>query len=185
MGFCRSGLLRQRDPHAQHRQDGRPRALRFAQFYNMARCCPTRASIMTGLYPHQAGIGHDESEARDHIPAYEGELNSDHCVTSRRSPPRCRLSHRNGRQVASGSSVIAQLPRERGQGRARISNRMCRSRPAKPTGRATADSKNTGARFPASMITTIRTAWFTTSKPSSPTNRISTTPISSPITPCN
>ena len=32
--------------------------LRFTQFYNTARCCPTRASLMTGLYPHQAGIGH-------------------------------------------------------------------------------------------------------------------------------
>lgn len=32
--------------------------LRFTQFYNTARCCPTRASLMTGLYPHQAGVGH-------------------------------------------------------------------------------------------------------------------------------
>lgn len=32
--------------------------LRFSQFYNTARCCPTRASLLTGLYPHQAGIGH-------------------------------------------------------------------------------------------------------------------------------
>lgn len=32
--------------------------LRFRQFYNTARCCPTRASLMTGLYPHQAGVGH-------------------------------------------------------------------------------------------------------------------------------
>lgn len=31
--------------------------LRFSQFYNCARCCPTRASLLTGLYPHQAGIG--------------------------------------------------------------------------------------------------------------------------------
>jgi arylsulfatase len=31
--------------------------LRFTQFYNTARCCPTRASLLTGLYPHQAGIG--------------------------------------------------------------------------------------------------------------------------------
>ncbi|AQQ09111.1 Arylsulfatase [Sedimentisphaera cyanobacteriorum] len=31
--------------------------LRFSQFYNSARCCPTRASLLTGLYPHQAGIG--------------------------------------------------------------------------------------------------------------------------------
>lgn len=33
------------------------RGLRFNQFYNNARCCPTRASLMTGLYAHQAGIG--------------------------------------------------------------------------------------------------------------------------------
>jgi arylsulfatase A-like enzyme len=32
--------------------------LRFTQFYNTARCCPTRASLLTGLYPHQAAIGH-------------------------------------------------------------------------------------------------------------------------------
>ncbi len=32
--------------------------LRFSQFYNTARCCPTRASLLTGLYAHQAGIGH-------------------------------------------------------------------------------------------------------------------------------
>jgi arylsulfatase len=30
----------------------------FTQFYNTARCCPSRASLLTGLYPHQAGIGH-------------------------------------------------------------------------------------------------------------------------------
>ena len=31
--------------------------LRFSQFYNAARCCPTRASLLSGLYQHQAGIG--------------------------------------------------------------------------------------------------------------------------------
>jgi arylsulfatase A-like enzyme len=31
--------------------------LRFTQFYNTARCSTTRASLMTGLYPHQAGMG--------------------------------------------------------------------------------------------------------------------------------
>ena len=48
--------------------------MRFAQFYNMARCCPTRASIMTGLYPHQAGIG-CMNQKLDAKPAYNGELN--------------------------------------------------------------------------------------------------------------
>jgi arylsulfatase len=32
--------------------------LRFSQFYNCARCCPTRASLLTGLYPQQTGVGH-------------------------------------------------------------------------------------------------------------------------------
>jgi arylsulfatase len=52
--------------------------LRFAQFYNAARCCPTRASLMTGLYPHQAGIGHMVGNRG--YPAYQGYLN-DRCVT--------------------------------------------------------------------------------------------------------
>jgi len=59
--------------------------LRFTQFYNTARCCPTRASLMTGLYPHQAGVGHmaehDGKKLADiGLPGYRGELN-EHCVT--------------------------------------------------------------------------------------------------------
>lgn len=33
------------------------KGLRFTQFYNAGRCCPTRASLLTGVYPHQAGMG--------------------------------------------------------------------------------------------------------------------------------
>ncbi|QDT80062.1 Arylsulfatase [Gimesia maris] len=52
--------------------------LRFSQFYNAGRCCPTRASLMTGLYPHQAGIGW--MNRNDKLPAYQGELNQN-CVS--------------------------------------------------------------------------------------------------------
>ncbi len=52
--------------------------LRFTQFYNTARCCPTRASLMTGLYPHQAGIGHMSGD--DQLPGYRGVL-AGRCVT--------------------------------------------------------------------------------------------------------
>ena len=31
--------------------------VRFTDFYNAARCCPSRATLMTGLYQHQAGVG--------------------------------------------------------------------------------------------------------------------------------
>ena len=58
--------------------------LRFTQFYNTARCCPTRASLLTGLYPHQAGIGHMVGEhnggGSDRPAAYQGDLN-ERCQT--------------------------------------------------------------------------------------------------------
>ena len=52
--------------------------LRFTQFYNTARCCPTRAALLTGLYPHQAGVGWMTDDQK--LPGYAGRLN-DRCVT--------------------------------------------------------------------------------------------------------
>jgi len=52
--------------------------IRFTQFYNNCRCCPSRASLLTGLYPHEAGIGHMTSNQG--FDGYRGQLN-DHCVT--------------------------------------------------------------------------------------------------------
>jgi arylsulfatase len=54
------------------------RGIRFSQFYNCARCCPTRASLLTGLYPHQAGVGHMIQNRG--LPPYQGYLNR-HSVT--------------------------------------------------------------------------------------------------------
>ena len=56
--------------------------LRFRQFYNAARCCPTRASLLTGLYPHQAGMGRMVSAVGQPIEAgpYQGFL-ADSSVT--------------------------------------------------------------------------------------------------------
>ena len=53
--------------------------VRFTQMYNFARCCPSRAALLTGLNPHQAGIGHMTGG----IPGpsqYQGFLRLD-CVT--------------------------------------------------------------------------------------------------------
>src|ERR687892_66878 len=52
--------------------------VRFTQFYNTARCCPSRATLLTGLYAHQAGVGHMVQD-KGH-PSYQGYLN-DRCVT--------------------------------------------------------------------------------------------------------
>jgi len=45
---------------------------------NGARCCPTRASLLTGLYPHQTGIGHMTIDLGHE--SYRGNLNNN-CVT--------------------------------------------------------------------------------------------------------
>ncbi len=46
--------------------------LRFTQFYNTARCCPTRAALLTGVYQHQAGIG--LMTGNKNLPGYRGDL---------------------------------------------------------------------------------------------------------------
>uniref|UniRef100_UPI0036F1F24E sulfatase-like hydrolase/transferase n=1 Tax=Blastopirellula retiformator TaxID=2527970 RepID=UPI0036F1F24E len=58
------------------------RGVRFTQVYNSARCCPSRAALMTGLYPTQAGIG-DFTTAQPNPtrgPGYLGRLR-ENCVT--------------------------------------------------------------------------------------------------------
>ncbi len=55
--------------------------LRFSDFHNSPRCCPSRAALMTGLYSHQAGMGMMVSDyGRYPYPAYAGDL-SKGCVT--------------------------------------------------------------------------------------------------------
>ena len=63
--------------------------VRMTQFYNTSRSCPTRASLMTGLYQHQAGIGwmsedpfsNGERDPKDwEVAEYRGALNRN-CVT--------------------------------------------------------------------------------------------------------
>ncbi len=52
--------------------------IKFSQFYNGARSCPTRASLLTGLYAHQTGMGgmtHDSGHD-----SYRGDINYN-CVT--------------------------------------------------------------------------------------------------------
>lgn len=60
--------------------------IRFSQFHNNGRCCPTRATLMTGLPPHLVGIGHmtNPANSKQHdlgVDGYRGFLN-DACVTT-------------------------------------------------------------------------------------------------------
>ena len=74
MGFADLGAMGSeiRTPHI----DGMARqGTLLSAMYNCARCCPTRASLLTGLYPHKAGIGH--MGANLGTPAYQGFLRQD------------------------------------------------------------------------------------------------------------
>jgi arylsulfatase A-like enzyme len=86
MGFSDIGAYggEIKTPHIDSLAQG---GIRFSQFYNASRCCPTRATLMTGLHPHLTGIGHmtnspnhnkyDKGEA---FPSYRGFLNRQ-CAT--------------------------------------------------------------------------------------------------------
>lgn len=52
--------------------------VRFTRFYNTSRCCPTRASLLTGVYNQQAGIG--EMTTDMNLPGYRGHI-TDNVVT--------------------------------------------------------------------------------------------------------
>jgi arylsulfatase A-like enzyme len=64
--------------------------IRLSQFYNAARCSPTRASLLTGLYPHQAGLGHMPDEYASLVrktfnsPSYMDHLASDTATMAER-----------------------------------------------------------------------------------------------------
>jgi arylsulfatase A-like enzyme len=77
MGFsdlgCYGGEIQTPNLDALARQ-----GIRFTQFYNTGRCCPTRASLLTGLYPHQAGVGHMMADRGRE--GYRGDLNRQ-CIT--------------------------------------------------------------------------------------------------------
>jgi arylsulfatase len=77
MGFSDIGCYGSeiRTPNVDRLGEG---GLRFTSMYNVGRCVPSRASLLTGLNPHQAGLGHMVNDLG--APGYRGYLN-DRCVT--------------------------------------------------------------------------------------------------------
>ncbi|MFN8354390.1 MAG: arylsulfatase [Spirosomataceae bacterium] len=49
--------------------------LRLKEFYNNSICAPTRASLLTGQYPHKAGVGYFDVNLG--LPPYQGFLNKE------------------------------------------------------------------------------------------------------------
>lgn len=49
--------------------------VRLTQFYNTGRCCPSRASILTGQYPHKVGLGHMTQDIGH--PGFRGSVSED------------------------------------------------------------------------------------------------------------
>lgn len=81
MGFADLGLMGSeiRTPHLDAMAKG---GALLSSMYNCARCCPTRAALLTGVYPHQAGIGHMGANLGS--PAYQGFLRTDAATIAER-----------------------------------------------------------------------------------------------------
>ena len=108
--------------------------LRYSQFYNTARCSPSRASLLTGLHPHQTGIG--ILTYSNGPEGYAGNLNKS-CVTIAEALEAARTTRPIS--AASGTSPAAS--------------------PSRPTpGRCSAASTISSARSsaPAASITRTR-----------------------------
>ncbi|MGB7160859.1 MAG: arylsulfatase [Tepidisphaeraceae bacterium] len=91
--------------------------LRFTQFYNTARCCPTRASLLTGLYPHQAEMGWMAGRPTS-TPGYRNELSKNAVTIAEALKPAGYASYMAGKWHVTSKlkpdSPQDNWPRQRG-----------------------------------------------------------------------
>ena len=87
--------------------------LRFTQFYNTARCCPSRASLLTGLHPHQADVGHMVGD--DGIDGYRGDLSRNAVTIAEALRPAGYRTYMSGKwHVAHSLTEPGNWPNDRG-----------------------------------------------------------------------
>jgi arylsulfatase A-like enzyme len=87
--------------------------VRFTQFYNTARCCPSRASLLTGLHPHQADVGHMTGD--DDVDGYRGDLSHRAVTIAEALKPAGYAAYMSGKwHVAHSVTTPGNWPNDRG-----------------------------------------------------------------------
>lgn len=90
------------------------KGIRFTHFYNMARCCPTRSSLLTGLYAHQAGVGHMVDNPKP-FPGYRGDLSANSVTIAEALKPAGYRTYMSGKwHVTPVTNSKHNWPRQRG-----------------------------------------------------------------------
>lgn len=86
--------------------------LRLKQFYNNSICAPTRASLITGQYPHKAGVGYFNVNLG--LPAYQGYLNKESLTLAEVLKLAGYQTYLSGKWHVGSDSVDAEWPTQRG-----------------------------------------------------------------------
>jgi len=87
--------------------------VRFTQFYNTARCCPSRASLLTGLHPHQVDVGHMMDD--DDIDGYRGDLSRQAVTIAEALKPAGYATYMSGKwHVSKSLTEPGNWPNQRG-----------------------------------------------------------------------
>ncbi|WP_076606475.1 arylsulfatase [Rufibacter radiotolerans] len=78
--------------------------IKLTQFYNTGRCCPTRASLLTGLYPHKTGMGWMTGYDMM-LPGYRGDLNKNNVTIAEALKPAGYASYAVGKWHVSATTA--------------------------------------------------------------------------------
>jgi len=90
------------------------KGIRFTQFFNTARSCPSRASMLTGLHPHLANVGH-MADRRHEVDGYLGDLSRNAVTLAEALKPAGYSTYMSGKwHVTNQVDEPGNWPRDRG-----------------------------------------------------------------------